>query len=103
MKKALFIISGKAKYIPDLIHIHIQDHGKLINGEFGGVIIVCEFFNRSLQVFYLGYQIVVTEFLLCLFLNGMKDPLRIRPRIQASFFSCGSVSLRDARRARFAS
>ena len=53
MKKALFIISGKAKYIPDLIHIHIQDHGKLINGEFGGVIIVCEFFNRSLQVFYL--------------------------------------------------
>ena len=32
------------------------------------------FFNRSLQVFYLGYQIVVTEFLLCLFLNGMKDP-----------------------------
>lgn len=74
MKKALFIISGKAKYIPDLIHIHIQDHGKLINGEFGGVIIVCEFFNRSFQVFYLGYQIVVTEFLLCLFLNGMKDP-----------------------------
>ena len=62
MKKALFIISGKAKYIPDLIHIHIQDHGKLINGEFGGLIIVCEFFNRSLQVFYLGYQIVVTEF-----------------------------------------
>ena len=50
MKKALFIISSKAKYIPDLIHIHIQDHGKLINGEFGGVIIVCEFFNRSLQV-----------------------------------------------------
>ena len=95
MKKALFIISGKAKHIPDLIHIHIQDHGKLINGEFGGVIIICEFFNRSLQVFYLGYQIVVTEFLLC--------PLRIRPRIQVSFFSCGSVSLRDARRARFAS
>lgn len=53
MKKALFIIAGKAKYIPDLIHIHIQDHGKLINGEFGGVIIICEFFNRSLQVFYL--------------------------------------------------
>ena len=73
MKKALFIIAGKAKYIPDLIHIHIQDHGKLINGEFGGVIIVCEFFDRSLQVFYLGYQIVVTEFLLCLFLDGMKD------------------------------
>ena len=60
----LFIISGKAKHIPDFVYVHIQDHGKLIDGEPGGVIIVCEFFYRGFQVFYLGYKIIIAEFLL---------------------------------------
>ena len=73
-RSRLLIVPGKTQHIPDLIHVHIQDHGQLINGELRGVVIVSELFNRGFQVFHLGYQIVVTEFLLCLLLDGVEDP-----------------------------